>query len=98
MRTEVPGTDREAPGADLAPVSHEVVGSAALVATVVSDPDDRHPALVYLATLAPGSRRTMRQALDVIANFLVAGSDAGNLPWAQFGYQHAAAVRARADA
>jgi len=95
MRTVIPGTNRETPPAVLVPVSHEVVGSVALVATVVAEPDDRHPARVYLATLAPGSRRTMRQALDSIANLLVAGSDAMTLPWAQLGYQHAAAVRAR---
>lgn len=93
MRTALPGTNHEAPPAVLVPVSHEVGGSVAMVVTVVSEPDDRHPARVYLATLAPGSRRTMRQALDVIANLLVAGSDAMNLPWAQLGYQLSMATR-----
>ncbi len=34
---------------------------------------DSHPALVYLARLAPGSERTMQQALEVIAVILSTG-------------------------
>ena len=58
-------------------------------------PADRHPAPVYLAHLAPGSRRTMRQALEVIAD-LVSGGQIGAqaLPWAQLRYQHTQAIRA----
>jgi hypothetical protein len=33
-------------------------------------PADRHPVAVYLASLARGSRRTMKQALNVIANLI----------------------------
>lgn len=55
----------------------------------------RHPAAVYLAHLAPGSRRVMRGALDAIASILSGGQcDALALNWASLRYQHTAAVRA----
>ena len=55
---------------------------------------DQHPALVYLAQLAPGSRPTMRSALDTISGILTSGRcDALTLAWPQVRYQHAAAVR-----
>ncbi|HYX25653.1 MAG TPA: integrase, partial [Thermoanaerobaculia bacterium] len=47
-------------------------------------PADTHPAAVYLARLSPGSRRTMAEALDDVAQ---------TLPWAQLRYQHVQAVR-----
>jgi integrase/recombinase XerD len=56
---------------------------------------DRHPALVYLARLASGSRRTMRQSLDVVAGLLTDGeADHETFPWEQLRYQHTAAIRA----
>lgn len=56
---------------------------------------DRQPALVYLASLAPGSRRTMRQALDVMAGILTVGRcDHRTLPWGALRFQHVQAVRA----
>lgn len=58
-------------------------------------PADRHPAAVYLARLAPGSRRTMREALDTIAALLTSGRcDAETINWAALRYQHTAATRA----
>src|SRR5947199_2211095 len=54
---------------------------------------DQHPALVYLARLGPGSRRTMAQALGVVAGFL--GQTVDALDWSAFRYQHTQAVRAR---
>ena len=55
----------------------------------------RHPALVYLARLAPGSRRTMEGALATAARAL-GGDDATILsfPWPALRYQHTAALRA----
>lgn len=56
---------------------------------------DSHPVLVYLASLAPGSRRTMRAALDSIAGFVSGGrSDSISLAWDRLEYRHTAAVRA----
>lgn len=58
-------------------------------------PADRQPALIYLARLAPGSRRTMRTALEAIARLATGGAlDADELPWWELRYQHAAAIRA----
>ncbi len=63
---------------------------------VVGAPADRNPALVYLAGLAVGSRRTMRGALDSIAKTLSGGiCDAETLPWAALRFQHTAAIRAK---
>src|SRR4030095_4411599 len=58
-------------------------------------PADRNPALVYLASLATGSRRTMRQALNTVAEMLTAGRcDLVTLPWGALRFQHTQAVRA----
>jgi len=54
-----------------------------------------HPAVVYLARLAAGSRRTMRAALATIAGLLTDGAaDCFALPWHLLRYQHTQAVRA----
>jgi len=56
---------------------------------------DRHPVAVYLARLAPSSRRTMRAALDAIASLLSDDRyDALCLDWTQLRYRHTTAVRA----
>jgi len=53
-----------------------------------------NPAVVYLASLGPGSRRAMRQALGVISE-LLAGTEADPLmiPWWKVEYQHSQAIR-----
>jgi integrase/recombinase XerD len=69
----------------------------ALTHTGTSTPTrlDRHPAAVYLAGLAPGSRRTMRAALRVIAAIVAPDRDEVTFPWQSLDYAHTAAVRAR---
>jgi site-specific recombinase XerD len=79
-RMVVLGTDIEAPNQPLV--------------LTAQPPSDQHPAAVYLARLAPGSRRTMRAALDIVAAMLTSGAaDAETLNWAGVAYQHAQAVR-----
>ena len=60
----------------------------------IQPPADRHPAKVYVSRLAPGSRRTMRAALDLVAGMLTSGAaDAQTLDWSRVRYQHAQAIR-----
>ena len=61
---------------------------------IPSLPPDQHPVRVYLASLSVGSRRTMAQALGVIAEIITGGRmDALALPWNRVEYQHCQAVR-----
>jgi hypothetical protein len=56
---------------------------------------DMHPALIYIASLAPGSRRTMTGALESMANFISNGRcNAITLNWPALRYQHTQALRA----
>ncbi|MBE9015819.1 integrase [Chroococcidiopsis sp. CCALA 051] len=58
-------------------------------------PLTEHPAAVYISSLAPGSRQTMRQALDAIASLLTNGEcDCFTLDWSKLRYKHTAALRA----
>jgi integrase len=58
-------------------------------------PADRHPALVYLASVAPGTRPSVRSGLQVIAEVLSGGRcDLYTMPWAALRAQHTMAVRA----
>lgn len=71
----------------------EVHDRAPLVSVTKSTPD-RHPAAVYLARLGPGSRRTMKGALDKVAGLLTGGRcDTWTLRWAEVRYAQTAAVR-----
>lgn len=59
-------------------------------------PADQNPVLVYLGSLAAGSRRTMKQALDRMA-ILLTGDDQARaelIPWGRLRFQHTAALRA----
>lgn len=53
------------------------------------------PALVYLARLAPRSRRSQRQALEAIRDVIAAGAPVEAVPWHELRYQHTQAVRAK---
>jgi len=56
---------------------------------------DLNPAAVYLARLGSGSQRTIRSALERIADLASGGqSTAASLPWHQLRYQHTQAIRA----
>src|SRR5438128_257844 len=56
---------------------------------------DRHPVAVYLARLAPSSRRTMLAALNAMGNLLSDHRcDAWSLAWDKLRYRHTTAVRA----
>ncbi len=68
----------------------------ALVEPLQARPLSENSAAVYLAGLAPGSRRTMQGALEVIAQ-LAGGPEATarSLPWHQLRFQHTQAIRAR---
>lgn len=63
---------------------------APLPATVLRD---RHPAAVYLARLAPGSRRTMREALGIVATILAPDIPLERFPWPALRYPHTTVVR-----
>ena len=57
---------------------------------------DEHPAVVYLAGLSEGSRRTMYQALQTIAAILSDGQlDVFSLNWGALRHEHTTAVRAQ---
>ncbi|MCA9976780.1 MAG: tyrosine-type recombinase/integrase, partial [Anaerolineales bacterium] len=60
---------------------------------------DEQPAVVYLAGLAPGSRRAMAQALNVIAQIVTGDEKADYLaiPWHYLRFQHTAAIRAHLE-
>jgi len=56
---------------------------------------DRHPALVYLASVAPGTRPSVRSGLQVVAEILSGGKcDIHTMPWAALRAQHTMALRA----
>jgi site-specific recombinase XerD len=66
------------------------------LAAVVPSPE-RNPVGVYLARLAPGSRRAMRQALGHLAA-LAGVAEAERFPWHLLRYPHTQAMRARVAA
>jgi integrase/recombinase XerD len=55
----------------------------------------RHPVAVYLAGLAPGSRRTMKTALRTVARIVTVEATEMTLSWWMLDYAHTSAIRAR---
>jgi len=53
-----------------------------------------NPAETYLQSLAAGSRRTMAQVLNLIANVVKPGATANTLNWSEVGYAQVSMVRA----
>ena len=68
-----------------------VTAEAAELATAGS----RNPAVVYLASLAAGSRPMVAHRLNVIAEIAAPGYTLEDLPWAALRYEHTQAIRAR---
>src|SRR5580704_14614900 len=65
-----------------------------LLPVPVGDPA-QHPVAVYLARLAPGSRRSQKGALGTMASLVTSGRiGIEELPWHRLGYQHTQALRA----
>ena len=83
-----------AAGAQL-PTPEAPAAGAALAQTDTQGEPSRQPAAVYLARLGPGSRRTVRQALDAVPGLVSGGRhDARTLPWASLRYSETQAVPA----
>ena len=77
---------------DLAPIAPATT-LPALPATTAALPPDRHPAAVYLASLADGpGRASMRSTLAKVAEMLGASLEA--CPWHELRFAHVAAMRA----
>lgn len=55
----------------------------------------QNAALVYLGSLAEGSRRAMAGALNRIAALMVDGATLETLPWGMLRYQHTQAIRSQ---
>lgn len=53
----------------------------------------QNPAVVYIYSLAVGSRRTMKQSLNMIASMVAPGTDMISFPWHELRYQHTIAIR-----
>ncbi|APB33005.1 integrase [Gloeomargarita lithophora Alchichica-D10] len=69
------------------------------LAPITADPSlkgQTHPVLIYLARLSPGSRRTLYEALELLARWS-SQSQLGALefPWWELRYPHTAALRSR---
>lgn len=73
----------------------DLVAALAPLAAGQQLPADRHPARVYLGSLSPGSRPTMKGSLQVVAELLTSGRCTWEtMPWHLLRVQHTQALRA----
>lgn len=95
MRITVLGSDPTCADEAGAPAVLALAAECDGALSIESARADHHPVAVYLARLAPRSRRTMRQALEVVAGIVGQGAlTVEALPWSSLRYQHTAALRA----
>ncbi len=71
--------------------SNEVGLLPQIIPTTV--PSERNPATVYLASLAPSGRRSIKSKLQSIADMFSCPFE--SMPWHELRYQHLEAIRAR---
>lgn len=89
------GLEIEAPESAPLDAAPPALGALTLVDAAPAVALENHAPTVYLARLAPGSRRAMRGALQTIAGIVSGGAlGADALPWGDLRYQHTAAIRA----
>ncbi len=96
--------NRDFPGetpilAETVEVAAETAFSAILVRSENFAPASQtaNPALVYLASLAPSGRRTMRGKLESVCEILTGGRDLTLVPWHLLRYEHVGALRSRLE-
>jgi integrase len=86
-----PIPDREEPTmASYLPAVREADDASALA--IYEEPES-NPALVYLRSLAPGSRPTMTSALRTVVGILGYQDDIWGFPWGNLRYAHTSAIR-----
>lgn len=68
---------------------------ASVPAVVDGAPVGPNPAVVYLASVAPGTRPAARQALGVVAGIVAPGVAWDSLPYGRLRHEHIAAIRAK---
>ncbi|MFO0689765.1 MAG: tyrosine-type recombinase/integrase [Myxococcota bacterium] len=89
-------TRRPIGGASGGATSRSRADAAVPPAAIAADDALLDPASAYLAQLGPGSRRTMREALDKLARLASDGRcDLHELPWQLLRIEHTAALRTR---
>jgi site-specific recombinase XerD len=78
------------------PVPDELAASAEFALVVCGAPLAVNPAELYLARLSPGSRRTMTEALEWIAQISSGGRlRIDTFPWGELRYVHTQAIRSQ---